>query len=215
MNRMVFAAVVLLLIGACLPTNLIPIVTAQPTLDTTGMTQAVAQTDPTQELQPSATLMATATGTSALPTASPLPSATETATISPVPNLTTTPVTATAFTESASASTATLAVPGAGTITSTPAVLIYGTMPPEVPFSKIRITNRARAEAYISLQVTTVHGGPTIIEYPVRGSVEFQAPTGFYLYVAWVGGNKMVGNFRLKENDDLSIILHKDRVEIK
>lgn len=217
MNRMVFAAVVLVLIGACLPTNLIPIVTVQPTLDTSGITQSVVQVDPTQ----TATVQATATavvaaGTSGEPTASPLPSDTETATASPVPNLTTTPVTATAFTESSLFSTATLAVaPGAGTMTATPAVLRYGTMPPAVPFSSIRIINRAKADAYISLQVTTVQGGPTIIEYPVKGSVEFKAPTGFYLYVAWVGGNKMVGNFRLKQNDDLTILLHKDQVVIK
>jgi hypothetical protein len=217
MNRMVFAAVVLLLIGACLPTNLIPIATAQPTLDTSGLTQAVAQTNPTQSptVQASDTAV-TIIGTTAPPTASPLPSETETAAASPVPNLTTTPLTATAFTESPLFSTATLAVaPGAGTMTATPGVLIYGTMPPAVPFSSIRILNRAKADAYISLQVTTVQGGPTIIEYPVKGSLEFRAPTGFYLYVAWVGGNKMVGNFRLKENDDLTIILYKDRVTIK
>lgn len=217
MNRMVFAAVVLLLIGACLPTNLIPIATAQPTLDTSGATQAVVQTNPTLTVTvPASETPVLANGTSVEPTASPLPSETETPAASPVPNLTTTPVTATAFTESALFSTATLAVaPGAGTNTGTPAVLRYGTMPPAVPFSSVRIINRAKADAYISLQVTTVHGGPTIIEYPVKGTVEFKAPTGFYLYVAWVGGNKMVGNFRLKENDDLTIILLKDQVTIK
>jgi len=84
-----------------------------------------------------------------------------------------------------------------------------------VPFSRITLVNKARTEAYISLQVNTAQGGPTIIEYPVEGTVRILAPTGQYLYVAWVGGRKMVGNFRLKQTDELTITLFRDRVEIK
>jgi hypothetical protein len=107
------------------------------------------------------------------------------------------------------------AVPaGAASMTPTLGVLTYGTLPPAVPFSNVTLINRSKRQAYISLQVVTAQGGPTIIEYPVRGQIKIQAPTGQYLYVAWVGGREMVGEFRLHKDQDLSIILYKDRVEI-
>jgi hypothetical protein len=178
------------------------------------MTQASLQTIPTATSTVQATLPSVSvTDTSAPPTASPLPSATETAIASPIPDLTMTVATATEFT--VGPSTATLAVPGDGTITPTPGVLTYGTLPPEVPFSQVHLVNRSKRQAYISLQVTTVQGGLTIIEYPVYGHIKVKAPIGYYLYVAWVGGNKMVGNFRLHKNEDITITLYKDRVVIK
>jgi hypothetical protein len=110
--------------------------------------------------------------------------------------------------------TATLA---SGQITPiwTLAIRTYGTLPPAVPFSYVTLINKAKAEAYISLQVTMPDGNYSIIEYPVEGRVRIKAPVGSYLYVAWVGGRKMVGEFRLRHNDDLSITLFKDSVVIK
>lgn len=214
MKRIVLAVVILLIIGACLPSGL-PLAIAQPTVDGSALTQSSLQVAPTQTatLPPTATILpVTDTATPLL--ASPSPTLTETATTSPVPNLTTTPATATEFL--IAAGTSTLAVTGLETTTSTPSHLTYGTLPPENhPFSVVFLTNKSRAEAYISLQVDTRDFGPTIIEYYVRGTVKVRAPVGRYLYVAWVGGNKMVGNFRLTEGDDLSIILYKDRVVIK
>jgi hypothetical protein len=104
---------------------------------------------------------------------------------------------------------------GLGTATLTPGVLTYGTLPPAVPFASVTLINRAKTQAYISLQVVTDEGGPTIIEYPVRGRIKVQAPVGSYLYVAWVGGRKMVGEFRLHREDDLEITLYRDRIEIR
>jgi hypothetical protein len=155
------------------------------------------------------------TDTSAPPTDSPA-DATETATTSPIPNLTTTFASATEFAVTPGGSTATLAAVIDGTTTSTPSHLTYGTLPPQNnPFSEVTLFNRSHAEAYISLQVNTRDFGPTIIEYYVDRMVRIRAPVGYYLYVAWVGGNKMVGNFRLSENDDLSITLFKDSVVIR
>jgi hypothetical protein len=74
--------------------------------------------------------------------------------------------------------------------------------------------NRAKAEAYISLHVD-LDGSNTVIEYPVKGSIKIEAPIGFYQYVAWVGGRKMVGEFKLHHGDDLSITLYKNKVVIK
>lgn len=214
MNRMVFAVVILLIIGACLPSNLLPVSLAQPSADSSGLTQASAPSE-TATLPPTDTAVPV-TDTSAPATETPAASATETATTSPIPNLTTTFVTATEGTVAAGESTATLAVAGVETTTSTPSHLTYGTLPPENrPFSQVTLFNRSHAEAYISLQVNTRDFGPTIIEYYVERMVTIRAPVGYYLYVAWVGGNKMVGNFRLSENDDLLITLFADRVVIR
>ena len=74
--------------------------------------------------------------------------------------------------------------------------------------------NRARAEAYISLQVTIPDGRYSILEYPVERRVKVKAPLGSYLFVAWVGGNKMVGTFRLDSSGGLTIDLYRDRVVV-
>ncbi len=216
MNRMFFAVVALSVIGACLPSNLIPISIAQPTAIATGTSPADSQlfATPGSSAQPTISPVSF-TQTSVLPSSSPIPSETATTESSPVPNLTTTPATATEFAGTPILVSATLALSGSGTVTSTPHVLTYGTLPPAVPFGRITLSNRSRAQTYISLQVTTAEGGPTIMEYPVRGFVRIQAPVGYYLYVAWVGGNKMVGNFQLHKGEDLSIILYKDKVVIK
>lgn len=96
----------------------------------------------------------------------------------------------------------------------TPHPQFYGTRPPYLPFGKIILINKSKTEAYISLQCTTLDGQVTILEYPVKGSVEAKAPAGRYLYVAWVGGKKFVGNFRLAKDQDLTIKLYKDQVTI-
>jgi len=88
-------------------------------------------------------------------------------------------------------------------------------LPPAVPFSRITLVNKAKAEAYISLQVTMPDGKYSIIEYPVEGSIKIEAPVGSYVYVAWVGGRKMTGNFRLHQGDELLITLYKDRIAVK
>lgn len=90
-----------------------------------------------------------------------------------------------------------------------------GTMPPNLPSGQITLFNDSRAEVYISLQCTTKEGYVTIIEYPVGRKVETSAPAGSYVYVVWVGGNKIVGKFKLAATQDLTLKIFKDRVEIK
>jgi hypothetical protein len=75
--------------------------------------------------------------------------------------------------------------------------------------------NKARAEAYISLQVTLNDGRYSILEYPVPNRVKIKAPLGRYIYVVWVGGNKLVGSFRLQADDSMTIYLYKDRVVLR
>jgi hypothetical protein len=220
----VFSSILALLLGAC---SQIPGFTQTPgtgpTVDSAATSDALFKTAVAQTLtaQPTVTSVP-ATPTAVIPVASPTFSATDTPPATPtvLANLTTTPVTATS-------GAVTTTVPPAN-VTATPtlvtsqitaiwtlAIRTYGTLPPAVPFSQVTLVNKAKTEAYISLQVTMPDGKYSIIEYPVEGSVKIQAPIGSYLYVAWVGGNKMVGNFRLHNNDDLSIILYKDKVVIK
>jgi hypothetical protein len=91
----------------------------------------------------------------------------------------------------------------------------YGTLPPSVPYNSIELVNKSKTEAYISLQVTTADGLITILEYPVGGLFSVQAPVGKYKYVAWVGGNKLIGAFSLSKSNDIRITIYKDRIEIK
>lgn len=213
MKKIVIVVLAAHLLGACLPLTSTPGPTG-PTVDIAGTVQAGAQTSVAQTLTALPTItVAPVTDTATPPIA--LPS--DTATL--VPSLTTTPATATGAPANPTfTSTATLAsAPGAATLTSIPTLTIrtYGTLPPAVPFATVILVNKAKTEAYISLQVTTVQGGPTIIEYPVEGTVKIHAPIGEYLYVAWVGGRKMVGNFRLKQVDELTITLFRDKVVIE
>jgi len=222
----VFGLIVALVLGACsqLP-GFTPTPGTGPTVDSAATSDALFKTAVAQTLTAQPTVTSTSvpnTATPVIPAASPtlVSSDTPVASATSVTDLTTTPVTAT--------SGVTTATPVPANVTATPtlvtgqitaiwtlAVRKYGTLPPAVPFSDVTLVNKAKTEAYISLQVTMPDGKYSILEYPVEGSVKIQAPVGSYLYVAWVGGNKMVGNFRLHNNDDLSIILYKDKIVIK
>jgi len=224
----VLGSILALLLGAC---SQIPGFTLTPgtgpTVDSAGTSDALFKTAVAQTLTARPTLPSgSVTETVTVPVASPVLPATDTPTATqtspPSADLTTTPATGTSDVPTAtgapanvtSTGTATLAV-GQVTAVWTLAVRKYGTLPPAVPFSQVTLVNKAKTEAYISLQVTMPDGKYSIIEYPVEGSIKIQAPVGSYLYVAWVGGRKMVGEFRLHQDDDLSIILYKDKVVIK
>jgi hypothetical protein len=223
----VLVSVLALLVGACAQ---IPGLTPTPGTGPTVNPDELFQTAVAQTLTARATLPGAVTDTATLPStetptlvASPVVSNTDTPavaqTATQVIDLSATSITATGNIPTATnlppggTSTATLA-PGVTPIW-TLAIRTYGTLPPSVPFSHITLVNKANTEAYISLQVTMPNGEYSIIEYPVEGRVKIQAPVGSYLYVTWVGGRKMVGEFRLRNNDDLTITLYKDRVAIQ
>lgn len=227
----VLCTILALLLTAC-QNIFTPTVAPGPTADSAATSDALFRTAVAQTLtaQPTPTPVSDL-GTATFPAASPtlpptevlpatstqVPGNTATATgaiSTPLTNLTTTPPTATQGSPANTTPTATLAV-GQVTPVWTLAVRLYGTLPPAVPFSQVTLVNKAKTEAYISLQVTMPNGEYSILEYPVEGSVRVQAPVGHYLYVTWVGGRKTVGEFRLHQNDDLTITLFRDRVEIK
>lgn len=215
----VLGSILALWLGACsqIP-GFTPTPGTGPTVDSAATSDALFKTAVAQTLTAQPTVTSTSapvTNTAVIPVASPtlVPSDTPAASFTPVTDLTTTPVTAT-LAQGNITSTATL-VAGQVTAIWTLAVRKYGTQPPLVPFSHITLINKAKAEAYISLHVDLPEGGNSVIEYPVKGTIKIEAPVGFYSYVAWVGGNKMVGNFRLRHDDDLTITLYKDQVTIK
>jgi hypothetical protein len=213
MKRVLLLVAVVLSLGACLPFP--NIVNPTATVDIAATNQANLQTSVALTLTAQPTLSPVpVTDTATLPEASPTFPATDT----PLPadpllnNLTTTPETATSVPDTLTATPVLAAAQP--TATWTLAVRTYGTLPPQVPFGHITLINKAKAEAYISLHVD-LDGSNTVIEYPVQGTRSIQAPTGSYRYVAWVGGREMVGEFRLKRDQDLTIVLYRDRVEIK
>lgn len=219
MNKFtVFALICVFALGACsalpAPTN------AAPTVDIAGTVNSIAQTAIAQTL----TAQPSPTATLVLDTATPPlaePSVTSTAvpivnTDTPLPNLTTTPATAT---EGAAAPLPTFtqpAVSGSPTLTPTLGILTYGTLPPAiVPYTSIRLVNVSHRQAYVSLQVVTDKGGPTIIEYPVRKAVSVKIPVGSYTYVVWVGGRQLVGYFHVSKLDEPTLTIYKDKVIIE
>jgi len=207
MKKVIFALVAVFVLGACLPISIPGLST--PTAEIQPTSDSATQTLP----PPSTPTIAPVSNTDTSP--SPTDVIVLAPSVTPAANLTTTPATSTDLPGNP---TVTLtATTGSGQATSTPTlgILTYGTLPPEVPFNTITVWNRSKTQAYISLQVTLNDGRYAIIEYPVEGQIKIKAPLGTYIYVAWVGGNKLVGGFRNQSTDSLVIILFKDKVEIK
>ena len=219
----VLVSILALLSGACsqIP-GLTPTPGTGPTINPDDQFKtAIAQTLTARP--PVASVTAPAATDTATPSPSPVISNTESPTATQTPtqiiDLSATSVTSTLNVPTATGLPANLTasptlVAGQVTPIWTLAIRTYGTLPPAVPYSNVTLVNRARTEAYISLQVTMPDGNYSIIEYPVEGRITIQAPVGSYLYVAWVGGRKMVGEFRLKHNDDMTITLYRDRVDV-
>jgi hypothetical protein len=226
MKKMIFLlAAFCLMLSACAPaatqsqaTSPAPISEADIQATVAVQVEQTLQSLPTPTLAPSLTPVVI-TATSAPTQTQVIPTSTPTGTQNP--SLLT--LTATLGTGTVTASvTGTLSF----TATSSPAVGVtatgtdhyqyYGTMPPNLPSGKITLSNMSKTDAYISLQCTTNDGYTTVIEYPVGGSrIDTSAPAGKYVYVAWVGGKKFSGSFKLDKSQDLIIRMYKDRVEIK
>lgn len=186
-------------------------------IDTQATIDAIVRNSAEQTLaaQPSPTTAPpTDTETPVLASSPTTEVSTEVPSSTPLPNLTTTPATATSGAEDP---TATLAVSTSGSPTLTPTlgILKWGTLPPAVPSAKITLLNKSRVQAYISLQNRPPDKQVAFLEYPVEKQVNVNAPLGYYLYVVWVGGRKIVGEFTLNHNDELTITIYKDRVELK
>ena len=101
------------------------------------------------------------------------------------------------------------------TPTESPVPLSYGTVPLGTPYGKIRLSNQANGDVYVSLQGTTRDGLDVINEYPVSGTMDVNVPAGWYVYVAWVGGQKFTGQFNLGGGENHSIMFYSNRVVVE
>lgn len=101
------------------------------------------------------------------------------------------------------------------TPTASPVPLSYGTVPPGTPYGAIKLSNKANAEVYVSLQGTTRDGIDVINEYPVSGTMNVKVPAGWYIYVAWVGGQKFEGQFNLGADSNHSITFYINKVVVE
>jgi LysM repeat protein len=101
------------------------------------------------------------------------------------------------------------------TPTETPDSLSHGTVPAGTPYGKIKLSNKAKTEVYVSLQGTTRDGSHVVNEYPVGGTMQVKVPAGWYIYVAWVGGRKFDGQFKLGGGSDHSITFYRDRIVVE
>jgi hypothetical protein len=212
------------ILSACIPS--LPALqqpTEAPVVDVQATDASLAATQAEQTLNALPTPTLTATDTpepTATDTKAPTATDMATETLTPDPNITVTE-TSTAITETATTSTATVtgtpptATPFVATATETLHPRFFGTQPPALPYGKVRLINRAKAEVYVSLHCTTVGGSTTIIEYPVEGRMNVSAPAGKYTYVAWVGGREFQGSFGLGKGEDIEITFNKDKITIK
>ncbi len=215
-------------LSACLPAALQP-QTSNPTPISEAALQETAAVVsqltlqaifPTETIAPSETpVVMTATNTPIL--------ATSTETLNPI-LLTLTATLGTGTVTAGTEVTGSSTVPSAGALSTTPSVTpnpltqtttphpqFSGTLPPNLPFGSIYLVNKAKVEVYISLRCVTREGYVTILEYPVKKTVNAKAPAGKYTYVAWVGGRQFTGSFSLAKEEDLTINIFKDKITIK
>jgi LysM repeat protein len=93
---------------------------------------------------------------------------------------------------------------------STP--LSYGTVPAGTRYGKVRLINKSSGDFFVSLQGTTRDGVKVINEYDVSKSMTVKVPSGWYVYVAWVGGQKYEGQFQLGGDSDYTLTFYNDKI---
>ena len=202
------------LLSACIPglPQLQP-PTEAPVVDLQATEAAMAETHSAETLNalPTPTLVPATNTPEPTNTNTESPTATEAATetLTPDPDIT--------FTETNTTFTGTppTATQFVATATETLYPRFFGTLPPAIPYGEVRLRNRSKVEAYISLQCTTIDGYKTIIEYPVYGRLKVSAPAGKYIYVAWVGGRQFQGAFSLGKSDEVEILIEKDKITVQ
>jgi len=107
---------------------------------------------------------------------------------------------------------------GSPSTTTEPAPdLSYGTVPAKADFRSIKLINYANADVYVSFQGTTETDKVKVIyEYSANDrSRTVSVPVGQYHYVAWVGGQQFVGDFKLRGGVTLSMKFYPDRVTVQ
>lgn len=109
-------------------------------------------------------------------------------------------------------------MPGTGVVTPTtePQPLSYpGTIPQKAPRATVILVNQANGDVYVSLRTTRADGTNAINEYPVSGTISADIPIGWIDYVAWVGGVKFTGGFKLNEESIRTITFKRNRIIVE
>lgn len=200
-----------LLLSSCIPAlPQLQLPSEAPVVDVQATDAAMVETHAVETLNalPTATLEPATDTPEPTATDTESPTATEatTETLTPDPNITATE-TGTVVTSTATGFVV--------TATETLHPRFFGTLPPAIPYGNLILVNKSKAEAYISLQCTTIDGYTTIIEYPVYGRMRISAPAGKYTYVAWVGGRQYHGSFGLGKGNEIEIIIDKGKIILK
>ena len=97
------------------------------------------------------------------------------------------------------------------TPTEVPVPLSYGTVPTGTAYGAVMLSNKSSGDAYVSLQGTTRDGTHIINEYPVSRSMKVKEPAGWYVYVAWVGGQKYEGQFSLSQGGEYTLTFYNNK----
>ena len=88
----------------------------------------------------------------------------------------------------------------------------YGTVPVGTPYGEVWLSNKSGGDVYVSLQGTTRDGIHVINEFSVTRSMKVRVPAGWYVYVAWVGGQKYEGQFQLGQATDHVLTFYNNKV---
>ena len=185
-TAMALAGTLAALTQAALPTpSLLPSNTPPPTFTATTAPSATQAPTNTLTSTPEATSAAGATGS---------PTATGAMTLSTVPGTASGTVTA--------------------TLTPTPGVLLYGTVPPAVPYGRVHLINLTNEMVYISFHCTLENGLTSYLEYPVYARIVASIPAGPCHYVAWVKGRQFIGDIRIKKSLEYTFTFKRQKIII-
>jgi hypothetical protein len=221
-----FAIVLTFVLGACMPA-----------LDTISSGASQATTIALAGTHAAYTLAALPTMTLP-PSNTPLPTYTQT-TAPTAKKTSTNPATATTTSDGTQTGTATLTQSGSavsvtlivtGTITSTgtttaagtstvtktptPGPLLYGTVPPSVPYGRVHLVNLTNEMVYISYHCVLENGLTSYLEYPVYSRLVVSIPAGPCHYVAWVKGNQLIGDIRIQRFLEYTFTFKKQKILI-
>ena len=185
-TAMALAGTLAALTQAALPTpSLPPSNTPPPTFTATTAPSATGAPTNTATSTPEATSAAGATGS---------PTATGAMTLSTVPGTVSGTVTT--------------------TLTPTPGVLLWGTVPPAVPYGRVHLVNLTNEMVYISFHCTLENGLTSYLEYPVYARIVVSIPTGPCHYVAWVKGRQFIGDIRIKKFEEYTFTFKRQKIII-
>lgn len=216
-RRLAFIVLILsVALSACMP-GLVPISAgdSQATANALAGTQA-AQTMavlPTPTVQSTDTPLPTLTVAAA---ASATQSPTQTATTAPgSTNTASATVTATGSLAVTASPTATVGtVVGTSTFTPTPGILLYGTVPPAVPYGRVHLVNLTNRMVYISFHCVLENDLTSYLEYPVYSRLTASIPAGFCHYVAFVKGEQFTGDVRIKKQTEYTFTFKRQSIKI-